>query len=166
MIAAVLGLAFFRVRDVRHPVLAVIPFDVDTFTLAADGGRFRDGLIESILERTTERVSPAFVVVGPGMTRQFGSRTPIDSVHAALGAAYALSGAVHRRQSSIEVFAQLVRASDRGHLWVIRVTDSSAGAYERIGQRIADSVAAIIVDERSPRSPLGYDQRRAQTKNR
>jgi TolB-like protein len=90
------------------------------------------------------------------LTREFGSRTPIDTIHSRLGASYALSGVVRRKPDGFDVFAQLVRARDRGHIWAIRLLDSASDDAV-VGRRIADSVAAILLDTRTERVPLGIE---------
>ena len=145
-----------RLRTDR-PVLAIVPFDADS---GGDGlATYRDGLAEALVERTTNQTIGAVTVVGPSMTSRFGSRTPIDTIHADIGAAYALSGVVRRRPDSFEVFAQLVRANDRAHLWVIRLQDSSTagGNYATIAARVADSVSAILLHPKVKRVPRGFE---------
>ena len=138
-----------------RPILAIVPFDADTTLPVLED--YRDALGESMLARATNRTGRSVVVIGPALTATFGSRTPIDTIRAHLGATYALSGAVRRRAGTIDVFAQLVRASDRGHIWAIRMVDSSGSQHAEIGTRIADSVAAILGESRAPRQPVGYD---------
>ena len=137
------------------PILAIVPFDVDTSVPVLRN--YRDALAESMVERATNRAGRAVVIIGPGMTRRFESRTPIDTIRARLGAGYALSGVVRRRADAFDIFAQLVRANDRGHIWAIRLLDStSVGDYASVGTRIADSVAAILLAARA-RRPLGVE---------
>jgi DNA-binding winged helix-turn-helix (wHTH) protein/TolB-like protein len=140
-----------------QPVLAIVPFDVDTN--APESRQYRDRLMEAVIERATARAARQLTIVGPGYTARFGSRTPIDTLHGVVGAGFAVSGAVHRRGAGFEIFAQLVRAKDRGHLWVIRVVDSSAAQVASIGAQIGDSIAAIATNK-DPRTPRGYEQRR------
>jgi TolB-like protein len=97
------------------------------------------------------------VIVGPAMTKRFGSRTPIDSIHTVLGAAYAISGVVRRRANGVDIFAQYVRAKDGGHVWGFRVLDSAAHRDAEIGARIADSVAAIVLNP-TPRAARGFER--------
>lgn len=150
------GAALVRARGPHSRVIAIVPFDLDTLTRSPEDEQFRDGLVEAILERTTNRGASGTAIVGPALTAGFHSRTPIDSLRAHIGAAYALSGAVHRRGGALEVFAQLVRAEDRGHVWVLRMTDSTH-AYAAIGHAIADSLMAIVNAPQRPRAALGYD---------
>ncbi|HEY9228025.1 MAG TPA: winged helix-turn-helix domain-containing protein [Gemmatimonadaceae bacterium] len=138
-------------------VLAIVPFDADSSITGL--ATYRDGLAESLVERTTNQTIGVFTVVGPSMTSRFGSRTPIDTIHTGIGAAYALSGVVRRRSDAFEVFAQLVRASDRAHVWVIRLQDSSTagGDYAAIAARVADSVSAILLHPEVKRVPRGFE---------
>jgi DNA-binding winged helix-turn-helix (wHTH) protein/TolB-like protein len=147
-----------HVASSRPPILAVVPFDADT--LLTGLATYRDALVDMLIVRTTNRASKSIVIVGPAITRRFGSRTPIDTIHAAIGAAYALSGVVRRRANGYDVFAQLIRASDRGHIWAFRAVDSTSDDGAALGARIADSVAAIVMDQRSPRRALGHEPAR------
>lgn len=156
VVSAVIAWASRRATS-PPPILAIVPFDADTSLPALEN--YRDALGESMLARATTRASRSVVIIGPALTSIFGARTPIDTIHARIGATYALSGAVRRRAEAVDVFAQLVRASDRGHIWAIRMLDSSGSDYAHIGARIADSVAAILSEVRVPRRPLGYDDR-------
>ena len=144
-----------RRASASQRILAIVPFDADTSVPVLEN--YRDALAESMVARTTNRVGRSVVIIGPALTSTFGSRTPIDTIHTRVGAAYALSGAVRRRAEAIDIFAQLVRASDRGHIWAVRMLDSSGVDYASIGARIADSVAAILSESGAPRRPLGYE---------
>jgi DNA-binding winged helix-turn-helix (wHTH) protein/TolB-like protein len=141
-----------------RPVLAIVPFDADSGV--DDLGVYRDELAESMVTGVTTRAAPQIVIVGPSMTKTFGSRTPIDTIRSRLGAAYALSGVVRRRPDGFDVFAQLVRASDRAHVWAFRSVDSSAFADAgRLGASIADSVSSILLHPERPRKPRGFETR-------
>ena len=123
----------------KRPVLAIVPFDADSSTDSLTV--YRDALAESMVAGVTTRAAEKIIIVGPSMTKAFGSRTPIDTIRGRLDAAYALSGVVRRRPNGVEVFAQLVRASDRAHVWAFRVVDSTAAADAgNLGSRISDSV--------------------------
>jgi len=139
-------------------VLAIVPFDADS---AADSlGAYRDALAESMVAGVTVQAAEKVVIVGPSMTKAFGSRTPIDTIHGRLDAAYALSGVVRRRPNGVEVFAQLVRAGDRAHVWAFRTVDSNAVADPGgLGARIADSVSSILLHPERPRKPRGFESR-------
>lgn len=142
----------------RHPVLAIVPFDADS---SADSLTiYRDALAESLVEGVTAQAAEKIVIVGPSMTKTFGSRTPIDTIHGRVRAAYALSGVVRRRRKGVDVFAQLIRASDRAHLWAFRIVDSSEVADAgSVGSRIADSVSSILLHPERPRKPRGFETR-------
>ncbi|HEY2851879.1 MAG TPA: winged helix-turn-helix domain-containing protein [Gemmatimonadaceae bacterium] len=162
-IAAVLivvgGLVAWRSHRVSAstPLLAIVPFDIDSSVTGLRS--YRDALADVIVERATTRAARTVVIIGPALTRQFGSRTPIDTIRARIGARFALSGVVRRAPNGFELFAQLVRSSDRGHVWAFRVVDSASGGdYGRVGERIADSVARILLDERGERVPLGIER--------
>jgi hypothetical protein len=82
-------------------------------------------------------------VEGPSFTIGFDSRTPIDSIAGRTGAAYALSGVVRSTGMGIEVFAQLIRARDRAHVWVARHVDGGANPGG-VGAWMADSVSRVV----------------------
>jgi len=149
------AVAWVAHRSGRAPVLAIVPFDADSTVPGL--AEYRDELSESLVERLTSRLGASAVIVGPAMTKRFGSRTPIDSIHATLGAAYAISGVVRRRANGVDIFAQYVRAKDRGHVWGFRVLDSTAHRDAEIGAHIADSVAAIVLSP-TPRAARGFER--------
>jgi DNA-binding winged helix-turn-helix (wHTH) protein/TolB-like protein len=154
-LAGLLGWAAHIVSS-RPPILAVVPFDADTSVTGL--ATYRDALVDMLIARTTNRAAKSIVIVGPAITRRFRSRTPIDTIHAAIGAAYALSGVIRRRENGFDVFAQLVRASDRGHIWAFRVVDTTSDDGASLGARIADSAAAIMMDQHSVRRALGHER--------
>jgi TolB-like protein len=62
-----------------------------------------------------------------------------------------LSGALKRRGFSVEVFVQLVRRSNRRHLWADSILDSYAfsGNSTLTADRIARSVSRLLVSDTS-----------------
>jgi TolB-like protein len=136
-----------------------VPFDVVPAT--QDLVEYRDGVAESIVERVTNSTPGSVSVMGPSTTRAFGALTMIDTIRGRTGAAYALSGRVRRRGESFEIFAQLIRADDRGHIWVAKWLDSTptGASSASIGQRIGDSVSTILLHADSPRRPALPDHR-------
>lgn len=143
--------AFVTNARLRPPVrLAVVPFDIAADSIAA--GDYRDRLADALVTRLTTATTGSIAVVGPSATHAFGSRTLIDTIRAHTGAAYALSGVVRTRGDAMDVFVQLIRAEDRGHIWAARWTDSST--TPTIDARIADSVATILLHPERRRRPL------------
>lgn len=133
----------------RQPTpIAIVPFDADSSSLPSI--EYRDRLAEAIVERLTNGGGTAVSVMGPSTTRRFRSRSPVDSIRTLTGAEYALSGVVRARGSGYEVFAQLIRAADRGHVWVARWPDSTGAGSSALGERIADSVRRVLVESRPP----------------
>lgn len=124
--------------------IAVVPFDADSSVRSVVD--YRDRLAEATVERLTNGAGDALRVMGPATTHGFTSRSPVDSVRAHSGAAFTLSGVVRPRDRGIEVFSQLIRADDRGHIWVARWIDSSATSPGAMGERIADSVRAVLLN--------------------
>ena len=74
-------------------------------------------------------------------------------------AAFALSGVIRQRNNGTLIFAQFVRASDRGHLWAFRMVDSTGRLDPLpIAERIADSVSAILLHPERRRVPGGFER--------
>ncbi|MES2179884.1 MAG: winged helix-turn-helix domain-containing protein [Gemmatimonadota bacterium] len=121
-------------------VLAVLPFDVDMADSAA--ARYQKGLAEGLVVTLTNAAGARASVVGPLSTARFGGmRTPVDSLGEVLGATHVLSGAISRDSNGLRVFAQLIRVSDRRHLFAARLpgarVDSVAnGVLQTLGLRL------------------------------
>jgi TolB-like protein len=78
--------------------------------------------------------------MGPSFTSRFGgSTTPPDSIRDLIGATHVLSGALRLENGKVRVFAQLIRTSDRRHIWVSRFLDSTE-THSQV-TIIADSIA-------------------------
>jgi TolB-like protein len=100
-----------------------------------------------VVTRATLRGGRRVGVLGPSTTSTFHWRTLIDTIAMRTGASYALSGIIRKRDGRLRVFAQLIRSSDRAHVWVDRWADSSAaptGASE-FAIAMADSVIWIVM---------------------
>jgi DNA-binding winged helix-turn-helix (wHTH) protein/TolB-like protein len=120
------------------PRLAVLAFDAASSDsmLAA----YRRELVEAlVVEGQFDKVA----VMGPSFTARFpGMSTSPDSIRTALGATHILSGGLERHGDSTRVFAQLIRTSDRRHIYAARFFDATRGSQIAT---IADSIARAVM---------------------
>jgi DNA-binding winged helix-turn-helix (wHTH) protein/TolB-like protein len=156
IIVAALALGLLPIWHRRMPLtatrFAVVAYDADGDLPELKS--YRDALADAIVEGVTNRTLGSVVVMGPSTTRGFSSRTIVDSIRDRTGASWVLSGVVRRKGDVVQVFSQLIRASDRAHVWVARWPDSSAlrgGNAGAVGARIVDSVSAILLHPNAPR---------------
>lgn len=124
-----------------RPILAIVPFDVDSPTPSLM--TYRDRLAESLVERITQATLGQLQVLGPASTSAFGSRSHPDSIRAHTGAAFVLSGVVRAHEPGIALFAQLIRTRDGAHLWAARPVDSTATLMN--GDGVAAPVMALLL---------------------
>jgi DNA-binding winged helix-turn-helix (wHTH) protein/TolB-like protein len=154
IVALALGLLPLWYRHTPSPPngLAIVPYDADGEV--AELTSYRDALADGLVERVTTQTIGSVAVMGPSTTRGFGSRTMVDSIRERTGASWVLSGVVRQNGEFVEVFSQLIRASDRAHVWVARWPDSSGlrgGNPTGLAARIADSVSGILLHPNAPR---------------
>jgi DNA-binding winged helix-turn-helix (wHTH) protein/TolB-like protein len=145
---AAVVVAFISSRPpVPQPRLAVLAFDVRS----ADSSLtvYRRQLVEALVAASDRGQLDKIAVMGPSFTSRFaGMSTPPDSIRAALGATHVLSGGLERRGDSTRVFTQLIRTSDRRHLYAARFFDASnASQIATIADSIARAVATILARE-------------------
>ena len=128
LLAVVAGIVLLSTTD--QPVstgfkLAVVPFLADT----------TDSLMTAYRQQLFRQVN-----------RDVGRRPEWDVVTDTNAATHVLSGALKRRGFSVEVFVQLVRRSNRRHLWADSILDSYAfsGNSTLTADRIARSVSRLL----------------------
>ncbi len=120
----------------KHPSIAVLPFA----NLSADREQeyFSDGLAEEILNLLTH--VPGLKVIARTSSFAFrGKEQDIRKIADALNVTHVLEGSVRRAGDRIRINAQLITASDGGHLWSER--------YDRQGSDIfavQDEIATAI----------------------
>jgi TolB-like protein len=115
MIMALGSLGVNWMRQQKRPILAIIPFDVRSGT--ADEVTLRMALAESLTASLAGRRDAKVRVIGPSTTFHYDKQTPMDVLRQDLNAAEVMSGGLEIGTDSITVFAQLLRTSDRTHLW-------------------------------------------------
>jgi DNA-binding winged helix-turn-helix (wHTH) protein len=133
LVAVIAAVLLLSTRD--EPVrtgfkLAVVPFLADT----------TDSLMTAYQQQLFRQVSG-----------DVGGRSEWDVVADTNAATHVLSGALKRRGFSVEVFVQLVRRSNRRHLWADSILDSYAfsGNSTLTADRIARSVSRLLVSDTS-----------------
>lgn len=135
--------------------LAILPFV--TLDGAASDDALADGLTEELITEVSRRYGRRLGVLARTSVMTFkGSRATIAEIGLALDAEYLLEGSVRRDGERVRVTAQLVRASDHGHVW--------AGSYDRplddllaleaeLGRTIARALAIELIAEPDPAGP-------------
>jgi TolB-like protein len=130
------------------PSLAVLPF-VD-MSQGRDQEYFSDGITEELLN-TLARIRELKVL---GRTSAFaykGESKDLRAIGAELGAGYIVEGSVRKDGERLRITAQLIDASDGGHLWSEQY-DRDMGDVFAIQTEIAEAIAAEL------RVPLGLDE--------
>ena len=130
------------------PSLAVLPF-VD-MSPDRDQEYFSDGITEELLN-TLARIRELKVL---GRTSAFaykGENKDLRAIGAELGAGYIVEGSVRKDGERLRITAQLIDASDGGHLWSEQY-DRDMGDVFAIQTEIAEAIAAEL------RVPLGLDE--------
>ena len=137
--AALLVAALVNVRHYEPPLrLAVLYFDAPPEDTVLSG--YRAQLAEALVTTTGRGYLNKIAVMGPSFTMRFaGTSTPPDTIRNAIGATHVLSGVLRREGGVTRVFAQLIRTSDRRHVYAARFADSTNRAAELAS--IADSIA-------------------------
>lgn len=122
----------------KAPGLAVLRFDLGPADSALEP--YQANVVEQLVTSLTRDAPRQLAVMGPSFTARFpGMQTSPDSIRAALGADYILSGALRRTPTGTRVFAQLIRTVDRKHLFAAVLFDSTNAPSRLIA--IADSVS-------------------------
>lgn len=128
--------------------LAVLYFDApDNDPMLA---RYRAQLAEALVATAGRGHLNEVAVMGPSFTVRFaGTSTPPDTIRAAIGATHVLSGVLRRDGDATTVFAQLIRTSDRRHIYAARFVDStsSASKINAIADSIARAATMIVLRE-------------------
>ena len=137
-----------EVAPVPKIVLAILPFEGDAANAAAT--LYRRTLNDVLVAKLTGLGSATTMsVVGPISTARFaGMPGSVDSLATGLGATHVLSGSVRADAAGLMIFAQLVRVSDRKHLFAKRVLDApESGRVSAIGDTISIGVLRVLTPE-------------------
>lgn len=121
----------------QRPSIAILPFE--NLSGDRDNEYFGDGLAEEIINSLAQ--VPGLRVIARTSAFAFkGKREDIRHIAARLGVAHVLEGSVRRAGSRIRVTAQLVTASDGGHLWSERFDRELSDVFA-----VQDEISAAIV---------------------
>jgi len=108
--------------DPGRVMLAVLPFE--NLGGGAEQEYFSDGLTEEMITRLARLHPERLGVIARTSAMQYKANPrPIEQVCKELGVEYVLEGSVRRENNQVRITAQLIRVSDRTHLW--------ADSYER-----------------------------------
>jgi len=124
------------------PSIAVLPFD--NMSDDADHEHFADGMTEDLITDLS-KVSGLFVVARNSTFVYKGKAVNIPTVAKELGVRYVLEGSIRRAGERVRINAQLIDASDGGHLWAERFDGSLANVFELQDKVGAEVVAALSV---------------------
>ena len=147
-VALIAGLAIYlpRSRARTGPtggrqMLAVLPFE----NLTGDPAQeyFSDGLTEEMISRLGN-LDPRLAVIARTSVMQYKHNpAPLDRVGRELRVDYVLEGSVRREADKVRIAAQLIRMSDRTHIWA-RQYDRELGSLLAVQREIAQAVADRI----------------------
>jgi DNA-binding winged helix-turn-helix (wHTH) protein len=111
------------------------------------GARLAGSLGATLTTRITQDLAGRAGVVGPTGTASLAGPGDTDGARATLGACLVLSGALDvLPDSSVVVFTQLVRTSDRLHVWASTDTVPVPGAVDRVVPGILEGVGGALRD--------------------
>ncbi|RLP22967.1 adenylate/guanylate cyclase domain-containing protein [Mesorhizobium sp. YM1C-6-2] len=143
--------------DDGRPSLVVLPFD----DLSDDKEReyLANGFTEDL---TTElaRVPGLFVVSRNAAFAYKGKDTKSDEIAAALGVRYLLEGSIRRVGDEMRINAQLIDATNSGHIWAERFDGSWADVFalqDKVVASIAGALQLRLVSTAVPARAGGTD---------
>ncbi|HLK65288.1 MAG TPA: protein kinase [Bryobacteraceae bacterium] len=124
-------------RNTVRPSIAVLPFA----NMSGDREQeyFSDGLAEEIINALA-RIPELKVIARTSAFAFRGQNADVRRIAETLGVAHVLQGSVRRSSNRIRVTAQLIAASDGGHLWSERYDREVADIFA-----MQDDIAAAIV---------------------
>jgi TolB-like protein len=142
LVAGVLFIRFIPLGGTRtQPVVAVFPHDPGEAVPATEPV----ALAEALTARLTSALAGEVGVVGPSGTAGLDSPNDAEGARAALGACLLLSGSLRQAgPDSLLVFTQIIRTSDRVHVWARRDTLRSGEVAARVAEAAVASVRAAL----------------------
>jgi TolB-like protein/DNA-binding winged helix-turn-helix (wHTH) protein len=145
-------------------MLAVLPLANLTGDAAQD--YFSDGLTEELIAQLGNTDPQHLSVIArTSVMRYKDTHESVNEIARALGAQYVLEGSVRRDAENVRITAQLVRASDQGHVWARqydRKLTSVLALQGEIAAEIADEIRSTLgqratgVPARVARAPRQY----------
>ncbi|MGH9433804.1 MAG: tetratricopeptide repeat protein [Terriglobia bacterium] len=156
-LAAVLVLAAYSVRQLLRPqvkpqagrtMLAVLPFA----NLSGDPTQdyFSDGLTEEMITElgglNPRRLG---VIARTSVMKYKHSEEGVAAIGRQLGVSYILEGSVRRAQDRVRISAQLIRVSDRTHLWA-RSYDGQLRDVLKFESQAARAIAGEVAVKLAP----------------
>lgn len=142
-VAAVAGLDRDAPAALERPTVAVLPFD----NLGPDPGGLllARGLTEQIITDLA-RIDPErlAVIARTSSSRFAASDRPLERIGEELGADFVVEGSILRAGEMVRVTAQLIRVSDRTHVWAEtwdRPIADVLALQSEVGRRVVEAVA-------------------------
>ncbi len=132
------------------PVLVVFPYEfADTGGNGDEAAALRDAdvgaLTEAVVAALTSSLGGDAGVVGPAGVAGLRGPDDVEGARSALGACLLLSGSVRfLSRDTLVVFSQIVRASDRVHLWAERDTLLAGTAASVLADRIVEGARGAV----------------------
>lgn len=121
-----------------RPSIAVLPFT--SMSEEADQEHFADGMTDDLITDLS-KISGLFVIARNSSFFYKGRAVNVPEVAAELGVRYVLEGSVRRADDMVRINAQLIDASDGGHVWA----ETFDRPYENVFA-LQDEVTAKIVE--------------------
>ena len=127
----------------RVPVIALLPHDIQAGDLSLLASELSTSLTATLTATFEDRLG----VVGPTGVSSLEGPNDMAALQEVLGACLVLSGtisAVANDPTRVVVFTQVVRTSDRVHLWAVSDTVPAADAVARALPRIVVGVRETL----------------------
>ena len=122
------------------PAIAVLPFA--NLSDEKENEYFSDGLAEEIINHLT-RASGLKVIARTSAFAFKGKQEDVRHIARTLGVSHVLEGSVRRSGSRVRVIAQLIAATDGGHLWSERYDRELADIFA-IQDEIAQAISSAL----------------------
>lgn len=123
----------------EKPSIAVLPFN----NMSGDPEQeyFSDGISEDIITDLS-KISGLFVIARNSVFTYKGKPVKVQQVNQELGAKYVLEGSVRKAGSRVRITAQLIDATDGGHVWADRYDRDLTDIFA-----IQDDITRTIIEQ-------------------
>jgi TolB-like protein/Tfp pilus assembly protein PilF len=125
----------------NRPSIAVLPFQ--NMSRDPEQDYFADGVVEEIITALS-RFRQLFVIARNSSFAYKGRATDVKQIGSELGVRYVLEGSVRRAANRVRITAQLIDATNDGHLWANRFDGTPEDIFDLQDQVTASVVGAII----------------------
>lgn len=124
-----------------RPTVAVLPFE--SLGSDASDAALAQGITEAIITGLTGIGPEHLGVVAHTSSARFGSGDPIERIAKELGVDYVLEGSLQRSHDTVRITAQLVRVTDRTHVWA-RTYDRPVSDFLAVQNEVGGEVIRAV----------------------